>query len=125
VADEAGESGFPRHTNIIPVPVAFLEQGGGGPNPTMTSIRPVAFAPRARRQTLASHQAGGKVQTEAGAIPFASACEAERAQGSSPPAIRTAGHLAHAQVTHAPEQEMRSPFETERETVPQRCDDER
>jgi hypothetical protein len=32
---------------------------------------------------------------------------------------------AHAQVTHAPEQEMRSPFEAEREAVPERGDEER
>jgi hypothetical protein len=32
---------------------------------------------------------------------------------------------AHAQVTHAPEQEMRSPFAAEREAVPERSDDER
>src|SRR5262245_644949 len=32
---------------------------------------------------------------------------------------------AHAQVTHAPEQEMRSPFEAEREAVSQRSDEER
>jgi hypothetical protein len=29
---------------------------------------------------------------------------------------------AHAELTHAPEQEMRSPFEAERKTVPQRSD---
>jgi hypothetical protein len=32
---------------------------------------------------------------------------------------------AHAQLTHAPEQEMRSSFEAEREAVPERSDEER
>jgi hypothetical protein len=36
------------------------------------------------------------------------------------------GDQAHAQtITHAPEQEVRSPFETEREAVPERRDEER
>jgi hypothetical protein len=32
---------------------------------------------------------------------------------------------AHAELTHAPEQEVRSPFEAERKAVPQRSDEER